>query len=174
MSSFFGGSSQTPNAVAQPWGGFTAPTVSVGALSLANKIQASGFFLPNPVSFSNIVIGVVAADAVNSYDWGIYDTGGSLKAHVGARTVPATGLVDTAVSGGTIFLSAGKYYFAFTGNATTAVLGRVAGAATMPIFSFLLLVELSTASSGGALPSTAAFPADTWASGLTVHGFTLH
>jgi len=167
-----GGGSVSPITNFSPWGGMQA-LASVGALSGANKVQVSGFYLPNSITLNNIVVSVNASDAGNNYDWGIYDSSGNLKAHVGAHAVGATGIVDLAVVGAPVTLSAGKYYFAFTGAAVTAQLGRGPTGTTL-VSTFASLVESATTSSGGALPATATMPADSWAQVGTVHGFTLH
>lgn len=177
MSGFFGGGggsgSATPTTVFQPWGAFDALT-GITNLSGANKVQTTGFYLPNSVTFSNIVVIVATSDAGANYDWGIYNTSGSLLAHVGAHSVGATGVVDLAVVGAPITLVAGKYYFAFTGAAATARITRPGGAASSLVLTFSDLTESGTASTGGALPSTIVVPADSWASTLTVHAFSLH
>lgn len=163
-----------PNTMFFPWGG-TISTATVGSLTGANQIQLSGFYLPDAVTFSNIVVSVQTADAGNNYDWGIYDSSGKLKAHVGAQSIAGTGVLDVAVVGGPITLQPGKYYFAFTGAATTAILCHAGGPATVEFVTFLVRTESATVSVGGVLPALATMPADSWTvNNSQVHGFALH
>jgi hypothetical protein len=154
------------------WGGIVAAAGTVNALSLAGKIQTSGFYVPYSVTASSIVVAVGTADAGNNYDWGIYDSSGNLKTHVGARTVPGTGVVDVTVA--SFSLTAGKYYFAFTGAATTALLKAASGTAATTFATFSGTQEVVTTSSGGALPSTITVLADAWVNSSALHAFTLH
>jgi len=168
-----GGGSSTPNTMAFPWGGMVG-AVAATALSAANKIQISGFYLPNSVTVNNIVVSINTPDAANNYDWGVYDSTGALKVHVGAHVVPASGVVDLPVLASAT-LAAGKYYFAYTGNATVALITAAPNNVSTKEVTFLALVESATASAGGALPATITIPADTWAAAsASVHGFVLH
>lgn len=165
-----------PTTMFFPWGGGMglAGTTSVAALSGANKIQVSGFYLPNSVTFSNIIASFGTSDAGNNYDWGIYDNNGNLKAHVGAHAITSTGINDVAATGSPITLSAGKYYFAFTGNATIARINSPF-VSSVVIVSFAAVQEVSTTSTGGALPATISVPTDSWTtSTVNVHAFVLH
>lgn len=159
--------------VFSPWGGLVSG-VSLASLSAPNKIQLSGFVIPNTIVASNIVVNVSGTDASNNYDWGIYNASGNLVAHVGPRTVPSASLLDVSVVGSPVTISPGKYYFAFTGVGSGATLCRASGTAATTILTFLALTESATSSTSGTLPSAITIPADSWAVSLAVHGFACH
>jgi len=175
-----GGSSSSSGTVSPtvmfiPGSGFSATANS--ALSGANKIQLSGFYLPNSLTLNNIIVKVTTSDGVNSYDWGIYDAGGTLKAHVGINTVASTGVVDLPVVGAPVSLQPGKYYFAFTGNATTARIAvSIANVSTLTATFCAATTESATSGGGtGGLSSSATMPADSWSiTNGNIHGFVLH
>jgi hypothetical protein len=123
----------------------------------ANKLTLYGLFIPAQVQFGHIVLDISVADAVNSYDFGLYNNAGTLVAHIGAQTIPATGIQSFAVVGGPITINPGRYYVAGTGNANTASLQ--VGNMLHVTWNFLLATNFG-ASAGGALPASIAPPAD--------------
>lgn len=169
-----GGNSATAATMFFPYGGSASESFAV-SIGTANKVLLNGFYTPTSITFSKIAVLVGIADAVNSYDWGIYDSSGSLKAHVGARTVPATGVVDLSVIGAPISLTSGKYYFSVTGNSTNLNLGIAAGS-NIGNSTFLNLTASTTTTVGGVLPASCVVPADSLAMGtaVTLFSFILH
>lgn len=153
------GGPATPNGWPLTWWnnmdfGTTASTPFVG---VANTLNVSGFVLPAAVQFNKIFLNILVADAANLYDVGIYTYAGALVAHIGAQHLPSTGILGFSVIGGPITLNPGRYFFALTGNATTAANRTYTGAN----FGFIWTAAQSvTASSGGALPSSMTPPAD--------------
>jgi hypothetical protein len=130
---------------------------AVQLTGVANTIRVWGLYIPARVVFSNITVYVNTADAVNSYDFGLYNSGGNLVAHIGAQTLPATAVQSFAVVGAPITLAPGLYFFAGTGNATTAQIlqGDATGG---PSFHYCFVASQGV-SAGGALPATIAAPA---------------
>jgi hypothetical protein len=133
---------------------------SANSLALAptiNKVTLLGFVLPVAVTFNKLSIAVQVADATGLYDWGLYDSTGALICHVGAQTIPATGVNTQTVTGAPISLNPGKYYLGLTANATLAKIS--VGNPTGGAWSFLYNINVAT-SSGGALPASLTPPAD--------------
>jgi hypothetical protein len=91
-------------------------------LSGANAIDASGFVLPYPLTFSNIAVSIDTADAVNNYDIGIYTKAGALVANIGGQPLPSTGTQSFATLQGPLTILPGMYAFAWAGAATTAII----------------------------------------------------
>lgn len=114
----------------------------------ANQVTVYGFALPHALTFSNICVWIGTADAVNSYDFGIYSFTGSLLAHIGAQTLPSTAFQAFGVVGGAKTIQAGLYAFAFTGTAATA---NISGAA---ITGQIFYNGSYAASVGGVLPAS--------------------
>lgn len=114
----------------------------------ANTLSVYGLPFPNLLTFAHIGVNVNTADAVNNYDIGIYNSSGTLIAHIGAQTLPSTGMVTFAVVGGAKTLTPAVYYLATTGAATTASLQ---GMARELIQSFN---SSYGSSAGGALPAS--------------------
>ncbi len=165
-------STGSPATLFQAWGGMARS--SAGINNAANQIIMSGFYTGQSITFTNIVVNVTTLDAGNNYDWGIYDSSGVLKAHVGAHTVGATGLIDLPVVGGSASITAGKYYFSQTGVGSTAALSIASQAVVGVALTFLASTASVTASAGGVLPASATIPADSWAASSSVHAFALH
>ncbi len=136
-------------------------------LGANNQVRISGFVLPYAVTFSRILVSVTVADAgASKYSVGIYDSAGTLKASIPAQTFPSVAVVDAAISQGTITLPPGRYYLAFTGEATVASIdsGGTFG------FTFLSNQLVSESSTNGALPASITVPADAWtSSGLALY-----
>jgi hypothetical protein len=122
----------------------------------ANTINLYGIVVPTPVTFSKILVNITTIDAANNYDVGIYTYAGVLVAHAGAQTIPSSGLVTFTCSGGPFSLTPGKWWFASTGNSTTATYsdGQVG---TAFVFGRQFSVQ---ATAGGALPASMTPPAD--------------
>jgi hypothetical protein len=93
------------------------------ALGAANQIDACGFVLPYPLTFSKILASIVTADAGNNYDIGIYTKAGALVANIGAQPLPSTGAQAFATIQGSQTILPGMYAFGWTGAAITAQLG---------------------------------------------------
>lgn len=145
-----------------------AAAVAANAIT-ANKIQMRGFVIPpgGAVSFTKIYYFLNATDAVNSYDFGIYNAAGTLVAHIGAQTLPSNGVQSATISGGgPVLLTAGKYYYAFTGTAITAVQRFVNAGMSISFYGN----DAFGTSTGGALPSTITPPADANVVGMPVFG----
>jgi hypothetical protein len=137
---------------------------SQGATTNVTKLW--GFLLPYGVVTTKVTYDVTTADnSANKYDIGIFDNSGNLLANIGPTAgttfVPAKGFETLAWKQGSISLSAGRYYLAFTTNcaSTCAKIG-----ANGAYVSFAINASAGT-SSGGALPATVTPPADTWNTG---------
>ena len=140
-------------------------------LSAANKIQISGFSLGQPLQVTNLIFIMNTPDNTNNCDIGIYDSTGTLRAHIGAQILAAVSN-DLAVVGGPVTLPAGKYYLAFTSNATTAKM-NIPSISTR-VLTNLPIVESATASAGGGLPAGIVIPADAWALATSVLWVSMH
>jgi hypothetical protein len=137
-------------------GGNDGNTFNVGS---ANNIAGGETQVWYPTVISNVAVGVLTADAVNLYDIGLYNAALSLIAHIGAQTLPATGFQHFALVGAPITLFPGLYYYAFTGNSTTAVLRQLD--LNNYIYRYALRQAMtSTVSASGVLPSTIVQPTD--------------
>lgn len=148
------------NVTGWPLTWWTSPTAGgVGGelfAQTANKIELWGLTIPCPVQLNSIIVQVATLDAVGLYDVGLYNSAGVLAAHVGPTVFGATGVTTTAIIGGPVTLTPGRYYWATTGNANTAAYTSSINAASCYLF-----VRSSNfgASIGGALPSTIVPPA---------------
>jgi hypothetical protein len=138
------------------------------ALGSANQVRVISFQNFAPVVFANISYYVNTADtnASDYYDVGIYgpctsgQTSCPLVAHIGSTNLTATGMFDAAISGGGVVYmppcaTGQRYYWAFTGSATTAALASRGGT------EMLFKSNASVGQTGGSvLPSTITAPAD--------------
>lgn len=113
-----------------------------------NQVSIWGFVLAYPLTFANITIDIATADAVNSYDIGLYTKAGALVANIGAQTIPSTGIHAFATVQGSQTIAPGLYLFGATGNANTA---QIEGSTAAP--NWVVNTNV-TSSSGGALPSS--------------------
>ncbi len=139
----------------------TAPH-GIGSASFtttANKATLYGVVLYCTLTTTQVTYYVGTADnTTNSYDIGLYDSTGAVKAHIG--TTPGTTFAPTASSWRTLSwtssatLPPGKYYLAFTTNCTTAC-ATMAADNNMSSFTFYSNSAVSV-SSGGTLSSIAA------------------
>jgi hypothetical protein len=130
-----------------------------------NKVW--GVLLPYNVTTTQVGYDVTTADnTANDYDLGIFDNSGNLVANIG----PTPGTSFAATKGfhtlpwaqGSVSLSAGRYYVAFTTNCASSCALVAASAAYV---SFAINLSAGT-SQGGALPSTMTPPADIWSTGV--------
>jgi hypothetical protein len=135
----------------------------------ANTVYLSAFNLPLAISAKHLYFYSLAADGTNQYDFGIYNSAGTLLANTGPQTISATGLLNfTFVTGsGIITLTPGQYWFAITsavGGSGTFQLGVNAGTGGVQeygAFQFLATTgtsgkwfSSSTPSSGSTLPAS--------------------
>ena len=105
-----------------PRGG--SPT-TVTFSSTANQAALWGVVLQFPVTTSQVTYYAGTADnTANTYDIGIYDNAGNLKAHTGATLgtafAPATGSRTLSWTGGAVTLEPGRYYLAITTNCSSS------------------------------------------------------
>jgi len=89
----------------------------------SNVVAISAFVLPYTLTFANMLVDVSVADAVNNYDFGIYNQAGTLVANIGPQTLPATGLKKLATTQGVQTINPGLYLFGFTCTVATAEIG---------------------------------------------------
>jgi Pectate lyase superfamily protein len=126
----------------------------------SNTVKVWGVIIPYGVAFSHIDYDVSTLDSSGSdnYDVGIYGPcaiGASscpLVTHIGAQNLTSTGYKQASVTSTT--LQAGLYWIAITGNATTAQVATT----SVSEWTACPSTNSSTASSGGALPSSIAIP----------------
>jgi len=116
----------------------------------ANATTAIGFSLPFSLTFAHITCFILVADGANLYDFGIYNSAGTLVADIGAQHLPSTGLLTFATVQGSKTINAGLYLFGWTGNATTASLS---GDASNGAFNWFFSTNVA-ASVGGGLPAS--------------------
>jgi hypothetical protein len=121
-----------------------------------NTLNVYGFSLLAQVRFSNITVYIGTADNANNCDLGLYNSSGTLVAHIGAQHLPATNNQTFAIVGAPITLNPGIYFFATTSVATTAAIYISGGNAQAWAYS---LNTSYGASVGGALPASIAAPA---------------
>jgi hypothetical protein len=116
-----------------------------------------------------------ADNTANSYDIGLYDSTGAVRAHIG--TTPGTTFAPVASSWKTLNWTAsatlppGKYYVAFTTNCTTAC-ATMAADNNMSSFTFYNNTGVSV-SAGGTLSAIAA-PVDTPNAGTYIPAWYVH
>ncbi len=160
-----------------------AGTQAGTSLSAANQTRLFGFTLNAPVTFTNIVFNVATADTAagslcgafaDCYSVGIYNatttfegwqstggvpSAGTLIAHCAATAFNTTGVLDCTTVEGSLTIQPGEYYFAFTGNATTAAITYAAGGIS---FASNALPSAGGTTTNGALNSSITVPADSW------------
>lgn len=157
----------------QLWGGL-ASVLSVGALSLANKIQITGFLLPYGLTFSKMNFNVINANGADLNDIGVYDSSGNLKAHTGATVLSSINDQSLPVLGAPVTLVAGTYFIAFTSNNVNVQLAKAGGAVQTQLVTPFATAESATTSSGGVLPSSIAAPTIAFSQVTAVVACTLH
>lgn len=146
--------------------GYWSPGAVLGAAVSAysaNTLYVYGFYMSSQTMSGHIVLDLHIDDASNLYSVGIYNSTGTLVAHIGPRSFSSTSISSNVVAftEGTVLLNPGKYYFGFTGNASTLSFNALAS------ILIPLGVTSSGTTSGGALPSSFTPPADAWAAGGT-------
>jgi hypothetical protein len=147
-----------------PW--FTQPsaTGTVSFLTSANVAKLYGVLYSGatPLTSTQVVYNVQTADNTsNNYDIGLYNTSGTLVAHLGATAgtsfAPSTGW-KTVNWGAPATIKQGKYYLAITTSCTTSCAVLI-GSSTGVGFTFAGGISESV-SSGGTLPATVTIPSD--------------
>ena len=143
--------------------GYTAGSTA----ATANTLTCSGFVVPpGGLSVGHITFSVSTQDLSNNTDIGIYNSSGTLEAHVGAAASYAAGDATKAFTGGTQTIAAGKAYVCFTSAASTiTIFNELNGISFYPVHT------ISTSSSGGALPGTMTPPSDVFGINNT-NGYT--
>ena len=158
-------------------------TTAVANLSAANQTELFGFQANVAITFSHIVFNVSTADTASGslcgafadcYSVGIYSVdsafpirgnvtipGGTLVANCAASAFNTTGKIDCATVQGSQTLQPGSYYFAFTGNSTTAA---ITVANTNYQFASAALPTSGGTTTNGVLNSSFTPPADSWSS----------
>lgn len=126
---------------------------STTALGTANTLWVESFNLPYAVTFAHIQVNIGTTDAVGLYDVGVYTFAGALVANIGAQTLPSTAEHNFATVQGSQTILPGTYFFAFTGNGTTATLGFWNN------IEAFYSSRSTGVSSGGALPASFTPPA---------------
>jgi len=132
---------------------FNSSDRSNGVSPNTNQVTAWAHVLQVPVTFSNLTIYIVVADAVNNADVGVYNAAGNLVANAGAQVMAATTWQTFAMVQGSQTILPGLYYFAFTSNSNTISFGRSL------VSSIWAFTQNANASAGGALPATITPPA---------------
>jgi hypothetical protein len=100
-----------------------------------------GFVLANGIS-----VDVTTTDAVNLYDFGLYNSAGTLVAHTGAVHLASSGQVQIAFLSTPITIVGGITCLGTTGNSTTAT---VNGYGTALSVSPILFSSVGQATGGG-------------------------
>jgi hypothetical protein len=126
----------------------------------SNAVKVWGVVVPYAVAFSHIDYNISTADPNTSdnYDIGLYGpcavnaASCPLVTHTGALNQTTTGYKQTGVTSATI--QPGLYWIAITGNAATAQVSTT----SVSEWTVCPSTNSSTASSGGALPSSIATP----------------
>jgi hypothetical protein len=142
----------------------------------ANKASIQGVVLSCPLTTSQVTYDVTAADnTANTYDIGIYNTSGTLVAHIGATAgttfSASAGFKTLSWTGGPAYLLPGKYYLATTTSCTSGCATIAAGNSTSG-FTFYNNTSVSV-SAGGTLSAISA-PADSPSVSATIPAWWVH
>src|SRR3989449_2804060 len=149
-----------------PW--FTQPSASgtVSFLTSANVAKLYGVLYSSatPLTTTQVTYNVQTADnTANNYDIGLYNSAGTLVAHLGSTAgtsfAPSTGwkaLRWTAAA----TIKQGKYYLAITTNCSSSCAVLI-GSSTGVGFTFAGAVQESVAT-GGTLPNSITIPGDSY------------
>ncbi len=134
---------------------------STGAITI-NTTKMWSISAPATVTSTKVQYYIQTADNTgNLYDLGLYDAGGTLICHTGATAgtsiAAATGIRGLAWTCTNTIFAGARYYTAFTGNATTAILGGASNAA-LPLCG--ITPSSGSATSGGVLNSSVTPAAD--------------
>ena len=149
-----------------PW--FTQPSAagSVSFLTTANVAKLYGVVYSNatPMTTTQVTYNVQTADNTsNTYDIGLYNSAGTLVAHVGATAgtaFSASAGWKTLSWSSAATIRQEKYYLAITTNCTTSCAALI-GSSTGVGFTFAGAVQESV-TSGGTLPGTITIPSDSY------------
>jgi hypothetical protein len=156
----------TGNASQVPW--FTQPTASgsVSFLTSANVAKLYGVLYSSatPLTTTQVTYNVQTADNTsNNYDIGLYNSAGTLMAHVGTTAGTAfaasTGWKTLSWTASAT-IKQGKYYLAITTSCTSSC-ATLIGSSTGVGFTFAGAVQESV-TTGGTLPATITIPADSY------------
>jgi hypothetical protein len=79
-------------------------------------LNVSGFVASSPLTFSNIMLLVAAADPTETVDVGIYNLAGDLIANIGAQIITAGGLQTLPTLQGAQTIPQGRYMLGVTGT----------------------------------------------------------
>lgn len=129
---------------------YVVPVCGQGrALSGANAVDITPFYVPAELTISTIGVYLNTADAVNSYSFGITTTAGVVVAHTATAATGAFGgnTEERAIVEGTVTLQPGWYILGITGNNTTALFGYT-GSVLITAF------KTSTTSTSGNFPAS--------------------
>jgi hypothetical protein len=142
--------------------GFQTEPNTTGTMTLnANKTNLTAYYLTGNLTTSGVwfYISTTADNTANLYDIGIYNSAGTLLAHLGAT--PGTTFAPAASAwkrltwlGGAVTIPAGKVYVGVTTNASTPA--TVGGWSSVAVYS----TNSAFTSSGGTLAGTIAPPND--------------
>jgi hypothetical protein len=149
-----------------PW--FTQPSAagSVSFFTTANvaKLYGAVYSSATPLATTQVTYNVQTVDnTTNNYDIGLYNSSGTLIAHIGNTAgtafAPSTGwkTLNWAAPG---TIKQGKYYLALTTNCTSACAALI-GSSTGVGLTFAGAVQESV-TTGGTLPSSITIPADAY------------
>ena len=142
----------------------------------ANKASVQGVVLNCPLTTTQVTYDVLTADnTANTYDIGIYNTSGTLLAHIGSTAgttfAPSTGFKTATWTGGSAYLLPGKYYLATT-TSCTASCAAIAGGNSASGFTFYNNTSVSV-TAGGTLSAISA-PADSPSVSATIAAWWVH
>jgi hypothetical protein len=132
------------------------------ALNTINSTDIYGLILGFPLTTSHLSVDINTADASHNYDFGVYTPSGDLVVDIGAQPITGTGSQNFTWAQGATTLLPGLYLFAFTGNATTALMDY-----TTNLLSWRVANAVQ-ATTGGALNSTIPSQTVTPTSGMPV------
>jgi hypothetical protein len=131
----------------------------------ANHTEVSAFYLPTPLTFGHFVFAIRTADnSGDLYDYGLYNSSGTLVADIGAQSITTTGVKNIALAGSwgsSVTLLPGLYYYAWTGNSGT--LQPEGGTAGSGILSPACHVDVTSTTSNGVLNNSITPPTTSWA-----------
>jgi hypothetical protein len=83
----------------------------------ANQINLFYLNIDKPIQVGNFTFQVIGSDT-HHYDWGMYNTSGTLVWNLGPQIFNSTGQITTALAQGTVTIQPGNYWLAFTGDGT--------------------------------------------------------
>lgn len=146
--------------------GSTGTSSPIGCDANASKAYIWGISIQYPLLTSNVMYYISGADnSSNTYDLGIYDSAGNLKAHTGALAgttfAPSSGYKTQAWTSANVTIAPGRYFVAIACSATSGT--ATFGYAYVPNWVGKTEEPVATA---GALGATMVVPSSpTWANG---------